>query len=424
MVVDLNVPRRGGRRRRSSAMPTGWPCPAATSSSAPPERSLALSLSTALEKAATQTSVPAARDGGVRDPRPRGGRPGLRAGLRHAGQPDHLRRAARRLHRSGDLRRGRPVGRTRLIDNAHPDLRADRWISTRPRTSSTRSRRTTSSRGARRWSPRPAPPRTGPLAKQIGQLRRPTRSAWLVNVLARAEPERMAELLELGAALQQAQQRMAGDDLRRLSKERRTLIDSLSRRAVELGRRAGLRRHRRGDPGGQPDPAGRAGRPGGRRSGPGRTGAPGGELRRVRSGRPGLGTGRLAPGQPSPRAAGSRRRATPTRTAPPDGPRRTPPRSRRPSRRPRPSGRPPSRRRRRPPRPSRRPRRPPPEPTSWPMRSSRCGPGCGTPRPRTQRPGGGADGAQALDRASPRGRGRRADAAAAATARLDQLRDA
>ena len=73
------------------------------------------------------------------------------------------------------------------------------------------------------------------LAKEIGQLRRPTRSAWLVNILARAEPERMTELLELGTALQQAQQRMAGDDLRRLSKERRTMIDSLSRRAGELG---------------------------------------------------------------------------------------------------------------------------------------------------------------------------------------------
>jgi len=73
------------------------------------------------------------------------------------------------------------------------------------------------------------------LAKEIGQLRRPTRSAWLVNVLSRAEPERITELLELGTALQQAQQRMAGDDLRRLSKQRRSMIDSLSRRARELG---------------------------------------------------------------------------------------------------------------------------------------------------------------------------------------------
>ena len=72
------------------------------------------------------------------------------------------------------------------------------------------------------------------LAKEITGLRRPTRSAWLVNLLARAEPERMAELRELGTALQQAQQQMAGDELRRLSRERRTMIDSLARRSAEL----------------------------------------------------------------------------------------------------------------------------------------------------------------------------------------------
>ena len=72
------------------------------------------------------------------------------------------------------------------------------------------------------------------LAKQITGLRRPTRSAWLVNLVARGEPERVAELQDLGTALQQAQQQMAGDELRRLSKQRRTMIDSLARRAAEL----------------------------------------------------------------------------------------------------------------------------------------------------------------------------------------------
>jgi hypothetical protein len=72
------------------------------------------------------------------------------------------------------------------------------------------------------------------LAKQITSLRRPTRSAWLVNLVARAEPDRLAELRELGTALQQAQQQMAGDELRQLSRQRRTLIDSLARRAAEL----------------------------------------------------------------------------------------------------------------------------------------------------------------------------------------------
>ncbi|HWJ53636.1 MAG TPA: hypothetical protein VNT24_09725 [Propionibacteriaceae bacterium] len=77
------------------------------------------------------------------------------------------------------------------------------------------------------------------LAKQITGLRRPTRSAWLVNLVARAEQDQVAELRELGTALQQAQQQMAGDELRQLSKQRRTLIDSLARRAAELGAEQG-----------------------------------------------------------------------------------------------------------------------------------------------------------------------------------------
>jgi hypothetical protein len=77
------------------------------------------------------------------------------------------------------------------------------------------------------------------LAKQITALRKPTRSAWLVNLVARAEPDRLAELVELGDALQQAQQAMDGDALRRLSRDRRTMIDTLARRAGELGRDQG-----------------------------------------------------------------------------------------------------------------------------------------------------------------------------------------
>jgi hypothetical protein len=73
------------------------------------------------------------------------------------------------------------------------------------------------------------------LATEIGRLRRPTRSAWLINLLARQEPEAVIALLELGGALQDAQQRMAGDELRQLSAERRKTVDALARRAVELG---------------------------------------------------------------------------------------------------------------------------------------------------------------------------------------------
>jgi hypothetical protein len=77
------------------------------------------------------------------------------------------------------------------------------------------------------------------LAKQISQLRRPTRTAWMVNLLARADVTEINELLDLGRALQDAQQRAAGDDLRKLSKQRRVAVDALTRKAADLARAAG-----------------------------------------------------------------------------------------------------------------------------------------------------------------------------------------
>jgi len=73
------------------------------------------------------------------------------------------------------------------------------------------------------------------LAKEIGQLRRPTRNAWLVNVLARESPAKIEALLALGAELAAAQRQMAGDDLRRLSQQRRTSVDALATEAIRLG---------------------------------------------------------------------------------------------------------------------------------------------------------------------------------------------
>jgi len=77
------------------------------------------------------------------------------------------------------------------------------------------------------------------LATQVGKLRRPTRSAWLINVLARQASDDLSALLELGTALQDAQQRMAGDELRQLSLQRRKAVDALARLAVELGAESG-----------------------------------------------------------------------------------------------------------------------------------------------------------------------------------------
>jgi polyhydroxyalkanoate synthesis regulator phasin len=74
------------------------------------------------------------------------------------------------------------------------------------------------------------------LATAIGKLRRPTRSAWLVNLYAREAADELGTLLDLGAALQAAQQELSGPDLRRLSADRGKALDAATRRAVEIGR--------------------------------------------------------------------------------------------------------------------------------------------------------------------------------------------
>ena len=79
-------------------------------------------------------------------------------------------------------------------------------------------------------------------AKQLAGLRRPTVAAWLVNLLALRRPEQVGELLDLGAALREAQQDLRGEQLRELSAQRRAAISGLvaqaRRLAVEAGRPA------------------------------------------------------------------------------------------------------------------------------------------------------------------------------------------
>lgn len=72
------------------------------------------------------------------------------------------------------------------------------------------------------------------LAKEIGTLRRPTKSGWLVNLLARQAPDELQSLIDLGEALREAQQQLSGPDLRRLSSERHKAVDALARRAAAL----------------------------------------------------------------------------------------------------------------------------------------------------------------------------------------------
>jgi hypothetical protein len=79
------------------------------------------------------------------------------------------------------------------------------------------------------------------LAKAIGALRKPTRSAWLINVLARSAAEEVTGLLDLGEALREAQASLSGPELRRLSGERQKAVRALTRRAESLAAEHGHR---------------------------------------------------------------------------------------------------------------------------------------------------------------------------------------
>jgi hypothetical protein len=69
-------------------------------------------------------------------------------------------------------------------------------------------------------------------ASAIAALRKPTRAAWVVNRLARAEPDASGRLAALAAALRAAEQGKDGPRLRELSAERGALIDALTGQAL------------------------------------------------------------------------------------------------------------------------------------------------------------------------------------------------
>jgi hypothetical protein len=78
------------------------------------------------------------------------------------------------------------------------------------------------------------------LARQLRGLRRPTRSAWLVNVLARHERPAMERLAALGRELRRAQTRLDGDQLRTLSAQRQRLVADLVALARQQAADAGV----------------------------------------------------------------------------------------------------------------------------------------------------------------------------------------
>ncbi len=75
-------------------------------------------------------------------------------------------------------------------------------------------------------------------ATAAARLRRPTRAAWLANLLARRRPEQLEGLLGLAGSLADAQRTLDGPALRALSAQRRRLVGAMAREAGQLAREA------------------------------------------------------------------------------------------------------------------------------------------------------------------------------------------
>jgi hypothetical protein len=78
---------------------------------------------------------------------------------------------------------------------------------------------------------------SGEVRKAVKALRKPSVSAWLVNRLLRDQPELVDQLLELGAALAEAQAQRSGVDLRALGQQRRELVQAVTQAATSTAGR-------------------------------------------------------------------------------------------------------------------------------------------------------------------------------------------
>ena len=79
------------------------------------------------------------------------------------------------------------------------------------------------------------------LARAVAGLGKPSTAAWVCNLLVRARPDEVEGLLELGGLLREAQEGLAGDQLRQLDVQRRQLVAALTRQARALAFEQGHR---------------------------------------------------------------------------------------------------------------------------------------------------------------------------------------
>ncbi|MFH8609873.1 hypothetical protein ACH4D5_20565 [Streptomyces sp. NPDC018029] len=78
-------------------------------------------------------------------------------------------------------------------------------------------------------------------ARRIRAARRPTLAAWAANLLLHSRPEESRRFLDLGQELREAYRTLDAAEIKELSKQRGSVVASLSRQAAELARDAGHR---------------------------------------------------------------------------------------------------------------------------------------------------------------------------------------
>lgn len=78
------------------------------------------------------------------------------------------------------------------------------------------------------------------LSERVKALRKPSTAAWVVNLLVREEAGEVAQMLDVGEALQRAQADLDGDALRDLNRQRRKLISVMAQKGRSLARDRGV----------------------------------------------------------------------------------------------------------------------------------------------------------------------------------------
>jgi hypothetical protein len=77
------------------------------------------------------------------------------------------------------------------------------------------------------------------LAKEVRALRKPSASAWLLNMMSVHRGDQLREALKLGAAMREAQQQLDRRELKKLGTQRQQLISALVKDGVALSEELG-----------------------------------------------------------------------------------------------------------------------------------------------------------------------------------------